>query len=211
MKQPSFLFLAAALALGLAPTVTRAGDKAIIFDGGLRTMSNSPDTEKAIFGDDPGIGFGLGFSYDHGSRWRFGIEARRINRDGERAFAADRNSEAFRLGHPLTLRLTEGLASVAYRFGKMGPVSPYIGIGGGVVSWDEESNTAGLIEQADGTAGLFEGRLGVESQKGAFRFGVEAGMTFARNAIGAGGISQVYEETDLGGFFVVGKIAFTIK
>ena len=211
MRRPSPGLLVAGLILAVAPAIARAGDKAIILDGGLRTMSNSPDTEKAIFGDDPGLGFGLGFSYDHGTRWRFGVEGRLINRDGERAFAADRNSEAFRLGHPLTLRLTEGLASVSYRFGKMGPISPYVGIGGGVVSWDEESDTAGLVEQADGTSGLFEGRVGVESQKGAFRFGVEAGMTFAPNAIGEGGVSKVYEETDLGGFFVVLRIAFTVK
>ena len=40
---------------------------------------------------------------------------------------------------------------------------------------------------------------------------VEGGITFARNAIGAGGISKVYEETDLGGLFVVGKIGFSRK
>jgi len=195
----------------LAPGAARAGDKAIIFDAGLRTMSNSPETEKAIFGGDEGIGFGLGLSYDHKTRWRFGIEARRIDRDGERAFAADRTSEAFRLGHPLTLRLTEGLASVSYRFDKLGPVSPNVGVGGGMVSWNEESNTAGLIEQAEGTSGLLEGRVGVERRQGVLRFGVEGGITFAMNSIGAGGISKVYGETDLGGFFVVGRIAFTIK
>ena len=213
MKRPGFLFIAAlGAAVSLAaPARAGAGGIALTFDAGLRTMSNSPETEKAIFDQKKGIGYGLGLSYDHGSRWRFGVEGRRIKRDGERAFAADRTSEAFRLGHPLTLTLSEGLASAAFRFGKVGPFSPYFGVGAGVVSWTEESNIAGLIESASGTTGIFEARLGLERQQGPVRLGIEGGITFARNAIGGGGISKVYEETDLGGLFVVGKIGFSRK
>jgi len=211
MKPSALGLIAAAGVAVLIASPARAGEIALVFDAGLRTMSNSPETEKAIFGQDEGIGFGLGLTYDRGSRWRFGVEGRRIERNGERAFAADRTSEAFRLGHPLTLTLTEGLASAAFRFGKLGPVSPYIGVGAGVVSWDEESDIAGLIESASGTAAIFEARLGVETQQGPVRLGIEGGITFARNAIGGGGISKVYEETDLGGLFVVGKIGFSRK
>ena len=211
---PSGLGLIAAIGVaGLlaAPARAGAGEVALVFDAGLRTMSNSPDTEKAIFGRENGIGYGVGFFYDRGSRWRFGVEGRWIERDGERAFAADRNSEAFRLGHPLTLPLTEGLASTAFRFGKLGPVSPYIGVAAGVVSWKEESDIAGVAESASGTTGIFEARLGIERQQGPLRLGLEGGITFARDAIGGGGISKVYEETDLGGLFVVGKIGFSRK
>ena len=207
------LFIGAAcVAASLAaPLCAGAGEIALTFDAGLRTMSNSPETEKAVFGQDNGIGYGLGLSYDRGSRWRFGVEGRRIKREGERAFVADRTSEAFRLGHPLTLTLTEGLASAAFRFGKLGPVSPYVGVGAGIVSWNEESNIAGVVESAGGTTGIFEARLGIERQQGPVRLGLEGGITFARNAIGGGGISKVYEETDLGGLFVVGKIGFSRK
>lgn len=213
MKRRSFGFVAAAgLAASLiAPEPAPAGDFAVALDAGLRTMSNSPETEKAIFDETRGLGAGLGLSYDRGPHWRFGVEARRIKRDGERAFAADRNSEAFRLGHPLTLTMTETLASVAFRFGKVGPVSPYLGAGLGVVSWKEESNIAGLVESASGSTGVFEGRLGIERQQGPVRLALEGGITFARNAVGAGGISKVYEENDLGGLFVVGKIGFSGK
>jgi opacity protein-like surface antigen len=205
------VLIAATAASLLAPAAARAGEWALMFDAGLRTMSNSPETEKAIFGDENGIGFGLGLTYDHGARWRFGADVRRIDREGEWAFAADRTSEAFRMGHPLSLGQTQGLATVAFRFGRLGPVSPYVGVGAGVVSWNEESDTAGLIEKASGTSGVFEARLGIERDQGPVRFGIEGGITFGRNAIGAGGISKVYEETDLGGLFVVGKIGFTRK
>lgn len=210
-KTPGAGILAAAGLVTLLAAPVRAGEIALVFDAGLRTMSNSPDTEKAIFGSDNGIGYGLGVAYDRGSHWRFGVEGRRIQRDGQRAFAADRNSEAFRLGHPLTATLTEGLASAAWRFGKLGPVTPYVSVGAGVVSWKEESDIAGLIEKASGTSALFEARAGLETRQGPLRLGIEGGITFARNAIGGGGISKVYEETDLGGLFVVGKIGFSRK
>ena len=202
----AFLFVAS---FGVfLPGRAQGGTLAFMFDAGLRTMSNSPETEKAIFDKKRGIGAGLGVSYDRGPRWRFGIDGRRIQREGERAFAVDRNSPAFRLGHPLTLTMTEGLLTGAYRFGAIGPVSPYIGVGAGLLSWKEQSNTAGEIDKASGTAGLFEGRLGVEREQGRFRFGLEGGITFAPNAIGEGGISKVYEESDLGGLFVVLKLGF---
>ncbi len=196
------MFLAGAAPAG-------AADLAITIDAGLRTMSNSPDTEKAIFDTARGFGGGLGLTYDRGSRLRFGIEARRVSRDGERAFAADRNSEAFRLGHPLTFTMTEGLATVAYRFGRFGPVTPYLGVSGGLVAWRERSDIAGLVERASGTAGLVEGRFGLERQSGRVRYGLEGGITLIPSAVGVGGISQVYEESDLGGLFVVLRLSFS--
>ncbi len=187
----------------------QAGSFAFLIDGGLRTMSNSPDTEKAIFGSKQGFGGGVGLSYDRGSRWRFGVDVRRIARKGERAFAMDRTSEAFRLGHPLTLTLSEGVASVSYRFGEVGPVSPYLTIGGGVASWKESSDIADLVERSSGSAGLFEARLGLERQAGVLRIAIEGGITMIPNAVGVGGISKVYEENDLGGLFVVARVGFS--
>ena len=132
------LVLGPVLALALLATPSaQAGSFTFLLDGGLRTMTNSPDTEKAIFGSKQGFGGGIGLAYDRGFRWRFGVDVRRVAREGERAFAMDRTSEAFRLGHPLTLTLAEGIASVSYRFGEVGPVSPYLTIGGGVASFKE--------------------------------------------------------------------------
>lgn len=200
----------AVAAFGLLTAVpSDAGTFALMFDAGLRTMSNSPDTEKAIFDRQRGLGWGAGLTCDPGSRWRFGVEARRVSRDGERAFAVDRNSEASRLGHSLNLTMTEGLASVAFRFGKVGPVSPYLGVAGGVLSWAESSDIAGLVEKVNGTAGLFEGRFGLERQQGRVRLAVEGGITLAPNSVGVGGISRIYEENDLGGVFLVMKLGFS--
>ena len=188
-----------------------AEDLTLSIDAGLRSMSNSPDTEKAIFDSRFGFGAGLGVSLDHGSRFRFGLDLRRVVRSGERAFAADRTSPAFQLGHPLDFTMNQAMATASYRFSKLGPVRPYLTAGAGVASWKEESNVAGLVESASGTSALFEGRLGVERQRGRARFALEGGITFIPNAVGVGGISQIYEEKDLGGLFVVAKIGFSRK
>lgn len=172
-------------------------------------MTNSPDTEKAIFGSKPGLGAGVGVSYDRSEKWRFGVDVRRIAREGERAFASDRTAEAFRLGHPLTLTLIEGIASASYRFAAVGPVSPYLTLGGGVVSWKESSDIAGLVEKSSGATGLVEARLGLERQAGVVRIALEGGITMIPNAVGVGGISKVYEEKDLGGLFVVARVGFS--
>ncbi len=192
--------------VGAAPA--RAGALAFMVDAGLRTMSNSADTEKAIFDSKRGFGAGLGLAYDRGSRWRFGVDLRRINRDGERAFAVDRAIPAFRLGHPLSLAMTEGVVSASFRFGAIGPVSPYVGAGGGFTSWKESSTIAGLVEKASGAAALIEGRVGFEREQGRLRLGFEGGITFTPNAVGVGGISKVYGESDLGGLFVVVRLGF---
>ncbi len=200
----SLAFAALLLSSGLA----EAGTFAVSFDAGLRAMSNSPETEKAIFGEKRGTGAGLGVSYDRNSRWRFAVDFRRVSREGQRAFAIDRNSEAFQLGHPLKFNLTEGVASASFLIGQIGPISPYLTLGVGRASWKEESNIAGLIEKSDGSATLFEARLGIERQQGPIRLGIEGGLTMIPNSVGVGGISKVYEETDIGGLFVVMKIGF---
>lgn len=190
----------------VGPTPARAGEVAVVLEAGLHTMSNSADTEKAIFGSRFGVGAGLGLSYDRGSRWRFAVDGRRIRREGERAFAADRTSPAFSLGHPLTFTMMEGVASATYRFAALGGVSPYLAVGGGVASWKERSDIAGLIETASGASALFEARVGFERPLGAVRLGLEGGLTLVPNAVGVGGISKVYEESDLGGVFAALKI-----
>jgi hypothetical protein len=134
---------------------------------------------------------------------------RRIAREGQRAFAIDGNSEAFRLGHPLDFTLTEGIVSASFLVGSIGPIEPYLTLGVGRASWKERSNIAGLIEEASGSVTLFEAKLGIERQQGPIRLGVEGGVTMIPSAVGVGGISKVYGEEDLGGLFVAVRIGFT--
>jgi hypothetical protein len=209
MKHPRAPHLAALAAVLLFAPEARAGSLGFLLDAGLRTMSNSADTERAIFDTSPGFGLGLGATWDRNPRWRFGLDARWISRDGERAFAADRTSPAFRLGHPLTLTMVQGIATASRRFEKLWGMTPYVSGGGGLAFWKERSDTAGLVETSDGVSALIEGRLGFERAHRRFRYGIEGGITFIPNAIGTGGVSQVYEESDLGGAFVVARIGFT--
>ena len=196
----SFVFLAASHAA--------AGGFGVTADGSFRTMSNSPDTEKAIFDTKGAFSGGFGLTWDLNDRWRFGIEGRQVSRDGERAFALDAASPAFRLGHPLKFKMTQVLATGTFSFGKLGPVTPYVTVGAGQVSWKETSTIAGLTESASGSSALFEARVGFERRLGRVRIGLEGGMALAPGAVGAGGISQVYGEKDIGGLFGGLRLSF---
>ncbi len=211
MTRRSLPLLATASALlALAtPSPVRAGDWVLSLDGGVRSMSGAADTQKAIFRNWLGPGFGAGVFRERGTRWRFGVEARVVDRHGERAIAADRNAEAYRLGHPLDFRMLESLATVSYRFDRLGSWTPYAGAGAGFVSFRERSTIAGLIEKATGSAGAFEIRAGLERPRGRMRYAIEGGITFVPNAVGVGGISEVYEENDIGGLFLVARFSFS--
>lgn len=210
MKRFHSAVLAASLMtlIPLLAAPASAGSIGAVIDVGWRSMSNAPDTEWAIFEKRGTIAGGLGLTYDFGSRWRFSVEGRQISRDGERAFAADGNSIAYRLGHPLDFKMTQALATASWRFRKLGPVAPYVTLGGGVASWKESSDIAGVVERANGSSALVEARAGIERRQGPVRVGLEIGITMVPGAVGVGGISQVYGEKDLGGFFVSGRLGF---
>jgi hypothetical protein len=53
----------------------------------------------------------------------------------------------------------------------------------------------------------FTGAGGIEVGRGLLRFGAELGYTTASSAIGVGGVSKVYGEDDIGGFYAIGKVA----
>jgi hypothetical protein len=50
--------------------------------------------------------------------------------------------------------------------------------------------------------------VGAEYGRGTVRFGVEGMFMTVPNSIGEAGISKVYNEKDVGGFSVVGRIVF---
>ena len=78
----------------------------------------------------------------------------------------------------------------------------------GFTSYHEESTVAGETFDQSATKASFHGVLGAEYGRGTVRFGIEGMYTTAPNTLGQGGISQVYEEKDAGGFSVVGRIVF---
>jgi hypothetical protein len=50
--------------------------------------------------------------------------------------------------------------------------------------------------------------LGLEYGRGTVRFGIEMTYSTVPNSADLGGVSSVYNEDDIGGFTVVGKLTF---
>ncbi len=116
----------------------------------------------------------------------------------------------FKLGFPLEAHLTPIYGTLGYRFmGGKSAFVPYIGVGGGVTSYHEESTVAGITTSESQSKASFHGLVGLEYGRGHLRFAVEGIYTAVPNAIGVGGVSKVYGEDDLGGFVALGKLIYS--
>ena len=198
---------AALLMAAAVPAAARAEGFAIALEGGYYDMTNASKSAKAVFdGSSGGFTYGAFLRTGLGRSWFVGAGARMFRKDGERAFAADKDSPAFTLGHPLKVRVLPVYALLGYRLSPDASFSPYVGAGVGFTSYHEESTVAGETFEQSATKASFHGVLGAEYGRGHVRFGVEGMFSTAPNTLGQGGISQVYEEKDAGGFSVVGRI-----
>ena len=185
-----------------------AGETFLTFEGGWYGLTNASDSAQAIFESSGGPV--LGFAGEYGINESFFIRAgaRWFQKDGERVFVESPQGEVFRLGHPVTVRIIPAYAMVSYRFLVGARLRPYVGLGGGVASYNEESDVAGEIIESSATKPMGIGVLGADYGRGTFRFGVEAGYSMVPNTIGESGVSAVYGEDDVGGFQAVGRISF---
>lgn len=176
---------------------------------------NFKESARAVLGSTGGATFGGDIGYVLGEHLFFTAGARFFSRTGERVFVTEPGGTVFKLGHPLKLRLVPVQATVGWRILEtrvLGvPLTPYIGLGGGVTSYREESTVAGETRtfQVKKTGG--HALAGLELGGGPLRFAVEASYSTVPNAIGDSpdGVSRIYGEKDIGGFTVLGKIVFT--
>jgi hypothetical protein len=199
-------WLAAFLAVLSAPAAG-AGEVFLTLDGGWHLLTASKSA-KAIFGDSGGPTAGFAGQFGLGESFFVRAGARFFQREGERAFVSGPDAAPFRLGHPLTLRIIPAYGLVGFRFLQGGSVRPYLGVGGGVTSYKEESDVAGEIFTSSATKASGHAVAGLDYGRGAFRFGGEVMYSTAPNAIGIGGVSQVYGEDDIGGITAVVRLSF---
>jgi hypothetical protein len=167
------------------------------------TASNSTN---AVFGSSGGLTWGGAgrFVFDSGLYVAGGV--RTFSKDGERVFVSAQGRPVAKLGHPLSLRVTPVFLTAGYRFRHGAMVVPYAGVGGSLTSYSEDSSVAGISYDESGSKAGFHVVGGVEVGRGMVRFGAEAGWATVPNALGLGGVSKVYDEDDLGGWTVLGKV-----
>jgi hypothetical protein len=184
-----------------------ATELALAVEGGLHSLSNSPSSAKAVFdGSKSGPTFGASVRAVFRRSIFVAADVRHFSKTGERVYLADPNGKVFPLGHPLELRIIPVTATVGYRFRASRTLVPYLGAGGGLASLNEESTVGGVTETDSRSKATAHVLGGLEYGRGLVRFAAEVSWSTIPNAIGLGGVSQVYGEDDLGGVSAVAKV-----
>ena len=189
-----------------------AGEIGVSGDAGYFDLTNARKSAQAVFdGTAGGLTGGGALRYTFRGGLFVAAGARYFERTGERVYVENAGGPVFRLGHPLKVRMVPVYGLIGYRFERRRgmPLVPYLGVGGGVTTYHEESEIGGLVEGVvDQTKGAGYGVLGVEYGRGALRFGIELMYSTVPKAAGVGGVADVYGEDDIGGFTAVGKLTF---
>jgi opacity protein-like surface antigen len=162
----------------------------------------------AILGQNSGPVYGGGGEVLFGG-WFLRVAGSRFKKDGERAIRVE--NRTFRLGIPLTITIVPVEASGGYRFRRHSRLIPYAG---GGISSHSYKETSAFAEGDENVSDRFTGYQvlgGVEYRIGEW-IGVAGEVQYSAvpDAIGGGGLSQEFGETDLGGTtvrvrFVVGR------
>ena len=156
------------------------------FDAVLDTSSG------VIFGGGAEVGLPWGGLY-------FGVGAWRFSDEGERVFVS--GSEVFRLGIPVTIEVTPIEVTGGWRFKSISPrLVPYVGAGWSSYAYKETSDFAEAGDNVDERFSGFHVLGGAEFKLSRWLgVGGELAWSTVPDALGAGGASRAFDETDLGG------------
>jgi opacity protein-like surface antigen len=176
---------------------------------------NASDSAHAVLGSAGGFMLGGDVRYVFARHFFAGAGVRHFGKDGERVFVADAGGPVFPLGLPLHLSLTPVDFVVGYRFGGGKPgrnkgqgLVPYFGAGLELARYHETSDIAGLTEESNETKAGVQFLAGLEHHRRPLVFALEAAYSIVPNAIGVGGVSQIFDEKDIGGFRVMGRVGY---
>lgn len=170
------------------------------------------DSFKAVLDTSTVTAFGAGV--DVTNLWK-NLFARvaftHASKKGERAVVF--NNQVIPIGVPLTMTMNPVEVGAGWRFASKSPTArftPYVGAGALLMKYREESpyGTSGEEVDISKTGGVVFGGVDVAVTKYIF-VGGEAQYRTVPDAIGEGGVSKDFDETDLGGFTM--RIRFGVR
>lgn len=151
-----------------------------------------------IYGGGATVGLPLGGLFVDVGAWRF-------KEVGERVFIT--NGEVFHLGIPVTITITPVEITAGWKFRRGKKLVPYGGGGFTMYGYKEESSFSTSAEDTDERFNGYHVMGGVEYKVMRWLgLAGEAAWTTIPDAIGTGGASEVFGDTDLGGASFRAKI-----
>lgn len=185
------------------------------------TTFTASDTFEAVLDKSGGPVYGGGVGVLLGRRLFVDVQVSRFSADGERVFVTD-DLQVFPLGIPTTVTTTPIDVSVGWRFAPGAPRPglaparqgfrpvPFVGGGVGLLQYDETADFAESGDDVSDSFGSYHVLGGVElpftSRIGA---SVDGLYRWVPDAIGEGGASAVFGDTDLGGLTIRVRATFT--
>ncbi len=155
-------------------------------------------TFKAVLGSGTGQDFGGGLNLTQGPGY-LEIGARKFSKKGERVFVTD-GGQVFPLGIPTEVTMTPLEIAAGWRFGtRFGRIIPHLGAGYTRMKYEETSDFADPGENVEESFNGFHLVGGAEVRVSRW-VGVtgEVVWTSIADALGAGGASKAFDETNLG-------------
>jgi hypothetical protein len=169
---------------------------------GRFTASKSVD---AVTGSANGLWYGGGVRYQHRSGFFVEGAVERYQKTGERVFVFE--DTVFPLGIENRVEITPLVGTAGYAF-RIGRLRPYVGAGGGAYLYRETSDFADDADNVRETHPAYRGVAGVQWPVGTgIAAAVEVVYTTVPDAL-TGGAAAAFNETDLGGVQVRGRLVF---
>lgn len=188
------------------------------------------DTFRALYGSSTGLTLGGAVQIAQRRGWFGQVDVSHYRATGERVFVS--GTDRFSLGIATRVTVTpieitggyrlvprprapggpsptppRGGTATPRRGSRFASLVPYAGAGVGVVRLTERGDFAEPGEDVEETHRSYHVVWGVEIPvRGWLGAGVEAGYRWVPNALGGGGVSKEFGETDLGGFVLRVKV-----
>lgn len=156
---------------------------------------------QAVMGQTAGQFFGGGAEVRVGGGLFLNASLERFTDTGQRVFVAD--GQVFGLGIPDTITLTPMTVTTGWRFAH-DRATPYVGAGIGRILYKEESKFVDAADNINTRFTSYHVLGGLEFHNGWVATAFEVEYSRVPGAIGIGGASAAFQESDLGG--VVGRI-----
>jgi opacity protein-like surface antigen len=175
-------------------------------DAGI-TVFSATNSFKAVFGQATGPLFGGGVELGFSNHLFISVAASRFRRTGHRVFVSQ--GQIFDLNEPTTITITPLEITAGYRYSRFTEIVPYVGGGAG---WHKYAETSAHSTDADEMHSTFAGYQVMGGAEVPLRtwiaLAAEAQFASVPHALGkeTTGVSNVYNEHDLGGFTVRMKL-----